>query len=463
LTDLAFLPAVEQARRIRDREVSPVELVDEYLGRADRLDPQIHGYLTIAHDAARRAAKEAEAQAAVGVADLRPLFGVAVSVKDLIDTAGVTTTHGAQGYRDRIPSRDDGIVTRLRAAGCVVIGKTNTACYGVGSTDPVGFEACRNPWDLSRTVGGSSGGAAATVASGQCAISLGGDGGGSIRIPAAHCGVVGIKASRGRVSTAPQLPSMVTQLGPLARTVADAAALLDALAGPQTGDPYWPPPPQRPFLDEVGRDPGRLRIAVSATVPHAAADPRNEAAVRVTADALERLGHHVIEATPPWPDRQIHDDFLRAYAAYLGSIRHRMPALETVDPIIQYLIDWVRPMSAIEYVEADNRMRQASRDVVAFWDDVDVVVAPVTDAAPGLVDRLREVTTEEDAADGSLLVTSTFNITGQPAFSLPVHVHDGLPVGVQVIGRPADEATLFRVAAQLEAAIGWADRRPPVN
>src|SRR5499433_772737 len=229
--ELAFASALEQAELIRSRTVSPVELVEVYLERIDRLNPELNCYLTVAYESARAAAEGAEVGLARRQPDLPPFHGVPIAIKDMADTAGIRTTWGSAGYRDRVPERDAYVVRKLKSAGFIVLGKTNTPEFASGSTDPVGYGPCRNPWNPERTVFGSSGGAGSALAAGLCPIAHGSDAGGSIRLPAAACGVVGLKPSRGRVSN--ELPGwdLLLQEGPLARTVADAAAMLDTIQG----------------------------------------------------------------------------------------------------------------------------------------------------------------------------------------------------------------------------------------
>ncbi|HUR47950.1 MAG TPA: amidase [Acidimicrobiales bacterium] len=455
--EVAFLGSVEQARMIRAKEISPVELVTLYLERCDRLNPRLHAYLTLAADYALREADRATR--GLGEPDLPPFHGVPISIKDLADTAGIRTTHGTASHRDHVPTVDDPVVAKLKRAGFIILGKSNTPEYGVGSTDPIGYDTCRNPWDLTRTVGGSSGGAAAAAAAGLCAVSHGGDGGGSIRIPAAYCGVVGVKPSRGRISNSPNIPSLLATAGPISRTVADAAGFLDAVSGYGTGDPWWLDRPARPFLEEAATEPGRLRIAVSTDCPEAPPFRGNADAITATSKVLLDLGHEVEEVTVPWPGADTDRAFFVSYGGKLAASQDEMPRRELLDPIIQHMLDIVVGLTAEEYVRAENHLRLVSRQVVAFFSDYDVLLCPSVAVPPLPIERLRD---EQVDAEASLLVTSTFNITGQPAFSLPMHWHDdGMPVGVQIVGRPADEATLFRLAAQLENAKPWAARRPP--
>ena len=289
MDELAFLPATEQAQLVRERQVSPVELVEVYLERIARLDPELGSYVTVRGDEAL-----AEARAKAGEPAEAPFHGVPISLKDLDTTAGIRTTFSSQAFASNVPDFDLAHVTRLKAAGFVILGKTNTPEFGTTAfTDSSLNGPCRTPWDLTRNAGGSSGGAGAAVAAGLCAIAQGSDGGGSIRIPASCCGVFGFKASRGRISNAPFAPGIgLGTTGPLARTVADAAAYLDVVCGYEWGDPFPAAPPERPFAQEIGVDPGRLRVAFTTEAPgEFDVDDACIAAVRDAADLLDSLGH----------------------------------------------------------------------------------------------------------------------------------------------------------------------------
>ena len=263
-TELAFFPATKQAGLIRDGKVSAVELTEVYLERIARIDPEVNSFVTVRGEEA-----VADARAADASREAAPFRGVPIAVKDLTPTAGIRTTYSSRAFADNVPDFDTAVVRRLREAGFVILGKTNTPEFGtVAFTESELNGATRNPWNLERTPGGSSGGAAAALAAGLTPLAHGTDGGGSIRIPASCCGLFGFKPSRGRVSTAP-FPSLegLSTSGPITRSVADAAALLDVLAGYEPGDPWWAPPPERPFADEPGAPVGRLRVAVTATPP----------------------------------------------------------------------------------------------------------------------------------------------------------------------------------------------------
>lgn len=465
MDELAFLPALEQAELVRSREVSPVELAETYLARIDLLDPQLNAYVTVTAERALAEARAAE-EAVAGGGDLPPFAGVPVSVKDLTRTAGVRTTFSCRAYADYVPDVDDNAARRLREAGFVLLGKTNTPEFGtIPVTESELNGVCRNPWDTGRTPGGSSGGAAAALAAGLCAVAHGSDGGGSIRIPASCCGLFGLKPSRGRVSSAPltSVDGFGTS-GPLARTVADAAAVLDVLEGYESGDAWWAPPPERPFAEEVGREPGTLRVGFTLRPPaEIAVDPACAAAVEDAAGLLRELGHEVEEVDPDWHE----PDLMRLFTAVWQTYPGMFPlADETVlSPLNRALLESARATPSIAYPAALFRLQVIARRVVALWDAIDVLLTPTLALPPVAVDWHSE---EEDPwtqfARGALFTpfTPIVNVTGQPAASVPLAwSDDGLPIGVHLVGPPAGEAVLLRLCAQLERARPWSARRPP--
>jgi len=465
-SDLAFTPATELAEMVRLKKISPVELVDVYARRIEELNGKLGAYLTTTLDEARDEAKRAEAS--VNGDELPPFHGVPISIKDLNETKGVRTTHGAAAFADRISDRDDEVVARMKRAGFIMLGKTNTPEFGsTPFTDPPGYYPARNPWDTERTTGGSSGGAGGALAAGLCPIAQGSDGGGSVRIPASLCGVYGIKPSRGRISHAPGGQSFLSQAGPLARTVLDAASFLDVVSGYATGDSWWAAAPSRPFAREATTPPGRLRIALSVVPPfNTPVAPGNEKAARDAGGLLADLGHDVVELDPPkWSD-EVGGDFLIGWAVRTAAVSP-MPPFETLEPVNKALIEMARAVTAPDYVAAENRIRREARRLVAFFDDVDVLVTPAVATPPPVIGSYRdpnEPFMEFINASAMVPFTPPWNTTGQPAVSIPLHWDDlGLPCGVQLVGRPADEATLIRVSAQLEEAKPWAGRRPPVS
>jgi amidase len=460
--ELAFASALDLARLIRDGEVSSLELVELYLDRIARLDPELNAFVTVPADEARAAARRADA--GEGGA---PFRGVPIGVKDLTATAGIRTTYSSRAFADNVPDFDMAVVRRLRDAGFVVVGKTNTPEFGTTAfTESDLNGATRNPWDRSRTPGGSSGGAAAAVAAGLLPIAHGTDGGGSIRIPASCCGLVGLKPSRGRVSSAPytSLEGLSTA-GPLSRTVADAAALLDVLSGYEPGDPWWAPRPERPFGEEPDADPDQLRIAVTAVPPvETPVDDTCVEALSAVADVLAELGQDVFEGTPPWREPDLFDTFLTVWQVG-PTLYGADPSCMT--PLNRELAGTARETSAADYASAVVRLQAFARRVVAFWDGVDVVLTPTLAVPPVPIGWQEEV---EGAVEQLLRsvaftpFTAVANVTGLPAISLPLGSSpDGLPIGVQAIGPPAGDAVLLRLAGQLERARPWHHRRPPLS
>jgi amidase len=457
MTELAFASATEQAELVRSGEVSPVELVDTYLERIERLDPELNAYVTVCADEAPAAARAAESQPAE-----RPFHGVPLPIKDLSETAGIRTTFSCGAFADYVPDFDAAVVRRLKEAGFILLGKTNTPEFGsTAVTESELNGACRNPWDTTRTPGGSSGGAAAALAAGLCPVAQGSDGGGSIRIPASCCGLFGIKPSRGRVSPAPYggLEGLSSS-GPISRTVLDAAALLDVMEGYETGDPYWAPPPERPYREEAGLDPAPLRIAVTTTPGFpAAVDPACAAAADDAAGLLSALGHDVEEATPAWSDERLVDFFTRVWQIHPALYGEDVARYE---PLNRWLAEQAAQTSSIAYVLATTGLRELARRVVSFWDDYDLLLTPTLAQPPVPIGSIMTGEPWEQFGKAAAFTpfTPIVNVTGQPAVSVPLWWgNDDLPIGVHLIGRPAGEATLFRVSAQLEQARPWRDRR----
>ena len=461
MDDLAFLPATEQARLVREREVSPMELVELYLERIERLDPALGAFVTVCADEAL-----ADARAKERDAPDAPFHGVPIALKDLDTTAGIRTTFSSKAFADNVPDFDLAHVARTRAAGFVVLGKTNTPEFGTTAfTDSPLNGPCRTPWDLGRNAGGSSGGAGAAVAAGLVGIAQGSDGGGSIRIPASCCGLFGLKPSRGRVSNAPFVPGIgLGTTAPVARTVLDAASYLDVVSGYEWGDPFPAPPPERPFAAEVGVDPGPLRIAVTTDPPiDTEVDADCIAAVRDAADLLAGLGHHVEDRAPDWGGQDLMDDFLPVWQA--------IPALypiadaSVLTRLNRWYLDGAVATTSPAYAGAIGRLQLRARRIAALWAEYDLLLTPtlaMTPVAVGWDTEPEDPREQFDRAARFTPFTAAFNVTGQPAVSLPLHWTDeGLPVGVQLVGRPLGEDVLLRVSSQLEASRPWIDRRPP--
>jgi amidase len=453
---------VDQARLVRAGEVSSVELTRLYLERIEQLDPELNAFVTVRAEEALADAREKDAAPAEAT-----FHGVPIAIKDLTATAGIRTTYSSRAYADYVPDFDTAVARRLRDAGFVVLGKTNTPEFGtVAFTESDLNGATRNPWNLERTPGGSSGGAAAALAAGLVPLAQGSDGGGSIRIPASCCGVYGLKPSRGRVSAAPfhSLEGLSTA-APVSRSVADAAALLDVLEGYEPGDPWWAPPPDRPFAEELQTDPGRLRIAVTDTPPiDVAVSDECRAAARDGAELLAGLGHDVREATPPWREPDLMHTFIAVWQ--VGPALHPVADVGLLTGLNRELVLSAQSTSAADYARAVARLQAYARRVVAFWKDVDVVLTPTLALPPvpiGWQEAVRGAVEQLLRNAEFTPFTAVVNLTGQPAMSLPLHwTADGLPVGVQAIGPPAGEALLLRLAAQVEAARPWAERTPAI-
>jgi amidase len=453
----AFLPALEQARLVRDRAVSPVELVEEYLERIERIDPVLNTYVTVC-------AEQALAQAR----DPRPgpFSGVALPIKDLAETGGIRTTFSCRAFADYVPAEDSALVRRIREAGFIILGKTNTPEFGTTVvTESELNGVCRNPWNVEHTPGGSSGGAAAAVAAGLAPLAQGGDGAGSIRIPASCCGVFGLKPTRGRTSTAPSgNVHGFAVYGPLARTVADAAAFLDVISGPEPGDPHAAAPPGRPFLEEVGVPPGRLRVALVLDPPASVAvDPVCANVARDAARLLDELGHEVEEVSVQWQD-----EIVDVYTIVWQTI----PSVYTSDtsqmePLNVAFTERARGTSSDEYVQGFARVQQYGRTVAAFCARYDAVLTPTLALPPVRVGWVREPADpweQHRRAIEFAPFTAPVNVAGLPAVSVPFgRTEDGLPVGVQLVASAGDEAALLRVSAQIEEARPWVTPYPEVS
>jgi len=445
----AFASALEQAAAVHRREVTARELVDLYLGRIERLNPSLNAFYLTTPELARR-----QSEGAPG----GPLSGAPTSVKDLSAMAGYPLTFGSRAFEDNVAQVDSFVVSKMKAAGCPILGRTTTPEFGSRPVTEFGMHGvARNPWNLDRTPGGSSGGAAAALAAGLCAWSHGTDGGGSVRIPASCCGLVGLKPSRGRISPGPLVgegwAGLSTQ-GILTRTVSDAAAALDALAGHLPGDPYWAEA-EGSYLQ--GAAPGPLRIGFQATA-ECGVHPEIEALVRGVARQLEGLGHRVDEGGP---DTAAFLEPMRLIVTS-GTASYAVTDTSVLDPINAQMMAAAREMSAADYVLAVNTVRNHSRAVVSFWDDHDILVTPTLTQPAHPIGYFAEAERALARTFEWINFTYPYNCTGQPAISLPLGMSsDGLPLGVQLVGPPRGEMLLLGVAAQLEAAMPWKGLRPP--
>jgi amidase len=463
VSELHDLTALEQGAAIKAGEVSSRELVDHYLERVGRLDESLGAFVTVTADRARDATAAASGDG--------PLAGVPTAIKDLNSTAGVRTTYGSAVFADFVPDFSDELVLRIEAAGLVSLGKTNTPEFGSPCyTEPDVAPPAVTPWDTSRSAGGSSGGAAAAVAAGLVPVAQGSDGGGSIRIPASCCGLVGLKPTRGRISSSPMYGEVtgLATAGPLARTVRDAAALLDVMAGRAVGDPFWAPEEQRPFLDACDRDPGRLRIARFATpvIADVEVDPECLTAWEDASRLLASLGHEVVDIDPPLP-RDAVPVFETSWAVLTALSTVNLPpeARARLRPLTRWLGEWGERISGPHFGLALGELRRVAARALAAIAAYDAVLTPTLATPPLPVGALRD--DDDPAADFEAQKrftpwTSIWNVTGSPAVSLPLHhTPGGLPVGVMLAARPAGEATLLALAAQVEAAAPWQHRHPP--
>jgi amidase len=460
VAELHDLTALEQGRAVRSREVSPLELVEHYLARIERLSDAVGAFVTVTGDLARRQALLAEA----GVGDASsPLYGVPTAVKDLNATAGVVTEFGSASMAGNVPEVSDEVVLRMEAAGLLSLGKTTTPEFGSPCyTEPDNAPPARTPWDLERMAGGSSGGAAAAVAAGLVPLAQGSDGGGSIRIPASCCGLVGLKPSRGRVSGAPMYgdPVGLGTAGPLARTVRDAAALLDVLAGPVVGDPYWAPPPPGSFLASCEVDPGRLRVGrfLQPVVADVAVHPEVVRAYEDVTRLLTSLGHDVEEVDVPLPPEAV-PTFETCWAVLTALSVAPPGTTHLLRPLTRWLQERGHAVSGPEFGLAVGELRRLAAGALRSLAPYDVVLTPTLAQPPLAVGEIRDdADPARDFENQKAFTpwTSAWNVTGMPAVSLPLHrTPDGLPVGVMLAARPAEEHLLLSLSAQVEAAAPW--------
>jgi amidase len=473
MNDIALLDATAQAELVRNKQVKPIELVEAAIERIERLNPEINAVVTPMYDEARRIAE--------GNIPQGPFTGVPFLLKDLGPMyAGVRYTNGSAFTKDIIAPIDSTLTTRYKNAGLIVLGKTNTPEFGlVPTTEPKLFGASRNPWDTTKTTGGSSGGSAAAVAAGIVPMAHANDGGGSIRIPASCCGIFGLKPNRARTPLGPLFGDQMNGLTidhAVTRSVRDSAALLDATAGPETGDPYWAPPPERPYAEEVGADPGSLRIAFTTRTP--TGQPLHPDCVAAVKDAValcEELGHQVSEGSPPINGEQLEDAFIAMWEAGVASgidgaaqLLGKTPTPDQFEPLTWALYERGQQVSASRYLNSVSALQLMARGVAGWFQSYDLWLTPTLGQPPvplGSFDA-----TDDDPGAGFerakefVPFTPLQNATGQPGMSVPLYWNtDGLPVGVHFVARFGDEATLFRLAAQLEEARPWANKRPPVS
>jgi amidase len=472
-SDLMFRSAGELASMVRSGEVSARALAQISLERIEELNPALNAFVQVDAEGALAVAD------GIAAGDERPFAGVPIAIKNNRPVKGLRLTYGAPLMAEHVAPYDHNITRRLRDAGFVIVGTTTLPEYGIlPVSEAQMFGPTRNPWDLARTPGGSSGGAAAAVAAGLVPVAHGNDGGGSVRIPAACCGLVGLKPSRGRVSPAPELGDSSLGIdGVLTRTVADTAAILDVLEGYETGDATWAPPPSEPFATAAAKAPRKLRIATTTLPPVADAhvDPLAASAVEDTAELLRSLGHEVEEVEPPWQDESLSELFGVVFSshialsiAYSGRVAGREPTAQDMEPMSWAIYSMILKLGAIPSMGAAVALQAFGRRLVSFLHPYDALLTPA------LAERPLPIGTLDTAAADPMSTftrsglftpfTPVFNASGQPGISLPLYDGaDGLPLGVQIVGRPAGEAQLLALAAQLEVARPWAQRRPPLD
>ncbi len=484
--------ALGLAELVKQKDVTPLELVEETISRIEKVNPKLNAVTIPMYEEARKVAQ-------------RPLpdgtfMGVPFLIKDLVSTyAGVAFTKGCKGLRNYVADQDSELMKRYKAAGIVAVGKTNTPEFGLmGVTEPEAFGPTRTPWNPEHTSGGSSGGSGAAVAAGIVPMASAGDGGGSIRIPASCCGIFGLKPSRGRTPTGPygELWQGAAAEHILSRSVRDSAAMLDATQGDDIGAPYVTRPPSRKYMAEIQTDPGKLKIAMTTESPLGNdVHPECVAAVKSAGNLLSDLGHHVEETKPDYDGMELAMSYLVMYfgevAAEIDNLRPmigRKPSQKDVEPATWTLGLLGRTFSACEFVRAMQRWNDFSRIMGRFHQKYDIYVTPTIAVPPprigetlpssaelfgmktmnalGLGKILKASGIVRQLAEKSLSkmpFTQLANLTGQPAMSVPLHwTAEGLPCGVQFVAPIGDEATLYRLAAQLEKAKPWFDKNPPV-
>jgi amidase len=463
--EFAFRDATALAEMVRKKEVQPIELIEAAIARIEQLNPVLNAVVTPMYDLARA---EADTELPEG-----PFSGVPFLLKDILAAcAGVPMTLGSKLLQNYIPDQDSELVVRLRRAGLIIVGKTNAPEFGIlPTTEPQLFGACRNPWDLERTTGGSSGGSAAAVAAGMVPMAHANDGGGSIRIPASCCGLFGLKPTRARNPLGPNFGDIISGLiseHAVTRSVRDSAALLDVTAGPDVGDPYWAPPHQRPFIQEVGADPGKLRIAFSTKAANGISiHPDCVQAVQDAAALCAEIGHEVEENAPVFDAEMASEAFMTLWSAGSASTLKLLNASkDQVEPLTWALYEIGSSYSAPDYLLALQTIQAVSRHIAHFLCEYDVLLTPTLAEPPVPLgsfdspndDPLRGLRRAEEFVP----FTPICNMTGQPAMTVPLFWNsDGLPVGTHFMGRFGEEAILFRLAAQLEEAKPWAHRHPP--
>jgi aspartyl-tRNA(Asn)/glutamyl-tRNA(Gln) amidotransferase subunit A len=467
--EICYMPGLEMAEAIKAKKLSPVEIIDAILSRIERLNPKVNAYCTVVSESARKQAKEAEAKL-MRSKKLGRLHGVPVSIKDLIFTKGIRTTGGSKIYENFIPEQDAIVVERLKSAGAIILGKTNTPEFGwTAVTVNQLFGATRNPWNLEFHAGGSSGGAAASVAAGMGPLAIGSDGGGSIRIPSSFCGVFGFKPSIGRVPQGPGFPGGwegLSHIGPITMTVRDAALLMEIIAGRDDRDHLSLVERRLCYLPRLGGDLKGLRVAWSENLGYAVVDQQVLKLTRAAVNKFRALGCQVEADSPKAKSPEA--PFSLVVGSYLVTQLKEQLALwrERIDTGLVRFVERSKDISAVDFITAREKLSGYWMEIQPFFEQYDLLLTP-TVAVPSFevtMPGVREIAGVKVAPIGWMPFTYPFNITGQPAASIPCGWTDkGLPVGLQIIGRRFDDATVLRAAAAFEAALPWAAKRPPLD
>ena len=467
--DLAWLPALDLARLIRDKAVSPVEVLDAVLARLERLNPRLNAFCTVTADDAREAAAAAEVSVMTGE-PLGPLHGVPFSVKDVLFTRRVLTTAGSRLFADHVPEEDDVAVERLKGGGAILLGKTNTPEFGhKGVTDNPLFGITRNPWNPDLTPGGSSGGAGAAVAAGLGPLGVGTDSGGSIRVPSSFCGIYGLKPSYGRVPVFPRFRGWhgVTVSGPMTRTVRDAALMLDVMAGPDDRDRHsLPADAGGSFLAACDAGIEGLSVAWSSDLGHARVDARVGDLCAAAAERFESLGCHVEVVTPSWDDPEEIFRLMAAAETYAAWGEAMAEGEQRLDRTLAAVLRFGRTVGIESYLRALHRREEFWTDVQRFLARFDLLITPTVAVPPFAVGQpgVKEIDGHAVSPLRWLAFTFPFNLTGQPTATVPVgFTPDGLPVGLQIVGRRHGERAVLAASAAFEAAAPWTAQRPPLD
>ena len=461
-TDLAFATALEQAKLIKERQITPLELTELYLSRIEQYDSQLGCFYYVAKESAIADARQKTEEIAqtLDTGYLPPFFGVPIGIKDLKSVANMPITYGIAALKDQIADYDEGVVAKIRQAGFIILGKTATAQLGsFPYTEPEGFAPTRNPWNTNYTPGGSSGGSAAAVAAGLCAIALGGDAGGSIRGPAGCCNLIGLKPSRGRISFAPvgdRLSGLGTH-GVLTRTVADAAAFLDVTAGYITGDPYWLPNPPVPFVASTEAELSPFKIGfVKSILPLGKPATECERGVTKIVERLEALGHQIISKAIDLSN--LIEPFTIVWASAVAA--SGIPP-EALSPMNQWVM--TKSGTAGEYLQAVTQMQLFARQMVSLFAQVDILVLPTYMHPAIKIGEWANLSPEDtyQKIANWIFPCPAFNVTGQPVINIPAGFDsNNVPFGVQLVGKPNDEASIIALASQLEQTLSWSLQRP---